>query len=298
MRKIAISIFALTFFACGTQKEKQPAEKVEISTEIVETTDIDAVTSAMRTNIQPTFNGVIVIPPQRHATVTLFMDGVVKTTSLLSGTFVKKGELLAVLENPEYITLQQTYIESVAQEEFLETEFRRQEKLFDGEAVSKKIFQQSKADYLSMKSRREAAAAQLRLIGFDPVRILSNGIVPHLELRSPIDGYAANVQINVGKYLAAGTPVCDIIDKSTLMLKLTVYEKGIGKIKVGDKLKFSVNGLETQEFDAEVISTGQMVDNINRSLEVYAKVNSNNVQFRPGMYVSARGVGEGEGLKF
>ena len=249
---------------------------------------VDAITSATRNDNRTIFNGVIVIPPQRHATITLFMDGTVKSTTLLSGMFVRRGELLAVFENPEYITLQQSYIESLAQEEFLETEYNRQKLLFNNEAVSKKTYQQSKVEYLSMRSRREAAAAQLKLLGFDTKKIIANGIIPQLELRSPIEGYIANVQANIGKYIAAGETVCEIIDKRAALLKLTVYERDINKIKNGDKIEFRVNSMGTQTFHATVISLGQTVDNISRSLEVYARVDSGDAAFRPGMYVGAR----------
>ena len=291
MKKIWIPIVALALISCSHSKSEQTNESaVQTQVEVAETdsTGSDALTGATRVNNQPTFNGIIVIPPQHHATITLFMGGTVKNTSLLSGAFVKKGDLLAVFENPEYITLQQSYIESNAQEEFLATEFRRQEMLADGEAVSKKRLQESKAAYLSMKSRREAAAAQLKLLGLNPARILTDGIVPQLELRAPIAGYVANVQVNTGTFLAAGSPICEIIDKSNLLLKLTVFEKELDKIKVGDRLKFRANGMGRQIFDAQVISLGQMVDNVSRSLEVYATVSENNAQFRPGMYVNAQ----------
>ena len=292
MKNILIPAAILTLVSCGSPRGEQATSSADIqSVMLAESaeTDFDAITAATRNDNRPTFNGVFVIPPQRHATVTLFMDGVVKSTSLLSGTFVRKGELLATLENPEYITLQQSYIESLAQEEFLEAEFRRQESLFGGEAASQRTLQQSRAEYLSMKSRREAAAAQLTLLGFDPARIVSEGIVPLLELRSPIDGYVASVQVNIGKYVAAGDPVCEIIDRNTVLLRLTVYERDIDRIRMGDRVEFRVNGLGTQTFDATVISLGQVVDNISRSLEVLARVNSSgNTQFRPGMYVSAQ----------
>ena len=139
-----------------------------------------------------------------------------------------------------------------------------------------------------MKSHREADAAQLALLGFDPAKILVDGIIPQLELRSPIDGYVANVHANIGKFVAEGEPVCDIIDKRIMLLKLTIYEKDIDKIKMGDKMIFRVNGMGTQTFDATVISLGQTVDVISRSLEVYAGVDVGNAQFRPGMYVSAQ----------
>jgi cobalt-zinc-cadmium efflux system membrane fusion protein len=299
MKTILIPVIILTLFSCGAPKN-EPSTASDDSYSAIQllsdssNAEVDAITAATRTNNQLTFNGILVVPPQRHASVTLLMDGVVKSTSLLSGMFVRKGDLLAVLENPDYITLQQSYIENHAQETFLEAEYRRQEMLFGNEAASQKTFQQSKADYLSMKSRREAVAAQLRLLGFDPAQTLADGIVPHLELRAPIDGYIANVQINIGKFIARGNTVCDIIDKNNALLKLTVYEKDIEKIKMGDKMEFRVNGLGTRVFEASVISLGQMVDIVSRSLEVYARVNSGDAQFRPGMYVNARIVTEKE----
>jgi len=294
MKIISISLIIILLISCGRQKTEQ-SSSLETDSEISLISEkedkADAVSTATRVNNKPTFNGALVIPPQYHATVTLFMDGVVKSTLLLPGTFVKKGDLLAIFENPEYIALQQSFIESYAQEEFLEEEYRRQEKLAEGEAASKKTLQQSKTDYLSMKSRREAASAQLQLLGFNPAKILSDGIIPQLALYSPIDGYIANVQINAGKYVTAGEPVCEIIDKSKMLVKLTVYEKDINKIKMGEHLEFRVSGMDKQLFDATVISLGQMVDNVSRSLEVYASINSSNSQFRPGMYVSAQMTG-------
>jgi cobalt-zinc-cadmium efflux system membrane fusion protein len=291
MKNIVITAAVLTFVSCGAPNGQQTGtfdDNRPPSALVVDAAEADAITAATRTSNRPTFNGTMVIPPQRHATVTPFMDGVVRNTSLLSGVFVRRGDLLAVLENPEYITLQQSYLESHAQEEFLEAEYRRQERLFGDDAASQKIYQQSKAEYLSMRSRREASAAQLILLGFDPARIIADGIVPRLELRSPIDGYVANVEINIGKYVAAGDPVCDIIDKNNVMLKLTVYEKDINKIETGNRMEFRVNGIEGQVFDATVVSLGQTVDNVSRSLEVYAGVNGGDTRFRPGMYVSAQ----------
>ena len=125
MKKILILIAILTFVSCDSKNGEQAAAIADtplVTVADITEDDVDAITAATRTNNQPIFNGVLVIPPQRHATITLFMDGVVKNTSLLSGAFVRKDELLATLENPKYIALQQSYIESYAQEEFLEAE--------------------------------------------------------------------------------------------------------------------------------------------------------------------------------
>lgn len=136
---------------------------------------VDAASGATSVPNETLFNGTLAIPPQNRATVTLTMGGSVRSTTLLPGAYVRQDETLATLENPEFITLQQTYLDSHAQYEYLRTEYLRQQTLSREEASSQKRYQQSRAEYLSMRSRMEAAAAQLALLGMDTTRLLSRG---------------------------------------------------------------------------------------------------------------------------
>ena len=250
--------------------------------------EIDAASGATSVPNQTSFNGILVIPPQNRATVTLTMGGSIRSTSLLPGAYVKKGSVLATLENPDFIALQQSYLDSHAQNEYLRTEFERQQTLSSQEASSQKRYQQSKAEYLSMRSRMDAAAAQLSLLGIDTTQLLSNGIVPYLEVKSPISGYAANVNMNIGRHFDVGEPLCEIVDKSNMMLRLTAYEKDLHNLKVGDRVVFRVNGIEGKTFNGAITMIGQQVNNENRSIDVYVRIQEQNPQFRPGMYATAR----------
>jgi len=232
-------------------------------------------------------NGTLVLPPQNFASVTLLMGGAVHATHLLPGEYVKKGSTIALLENIEFINLQQTFLEAAAQEEFLEAEYNRQKKLSEQEAASKKRYQESKAEYLSVKSRREAAAAQLRLLDISPEQIVKEGISPYLTVKAPISGYVTGMKLNIGKHFQVGESICEIVDKGEVILNLTVYEKDLPYLNVGEKLCFLVNGIP-DDFDATLFSIGQEVDTSSRSLEVYAKVQGTHALFRPGMYVTAR----------
>lgn len=291
MKKITFPLVLLLFAACSSNKESQSAEEpaTAVAEEVVpDTAQVDAVTSATSKPNQVSFNGTMVIPPQRMATVSLTMGGVVKSTSLLPGESVRQGAVLATLENPDFIALQQTYLDSHAQTEYLSAEYQRQKALSAEQAASQKKFQQSKADYLSMKSRMEAAAAQLNLLGVTPETLLQQGIQPYLQVKAPINGYVADVEMNVGKYMNAGDPLCEIVDKSHTLLRLTTYEKDLADMKVGNPVQFRVNGMGKTVFKATLISIGQKVDENTRSVEVYARVDTVNSQFRPGMYVTAR----------
>ena len=291
MKKITFPLILLVLTACGENKKGQPAEEataVAVVENVTDSIQVDAITSATSKPNQVSFNGTMVIPPQRMATVSLTMGGVIKSTSLLPGEPVRQGSVLATLENPDFITLQQTYLDSHAQAEFLEAEYLRQQALSVEQAASQKKLQQSKADYLSMKSRVEAAAAQLKLLEVEPEVLLKEGIQPFLQIKAPISGYVADVKMNVGKYMNVGDALCEIVDKSRTLLRLTTYEKDLADMKVGNPVQFRVNGMGKTVFKATLISIGQKVDEDTRSVEVYARVDTVDNQFRPGMYVTAR----------
>lgn len=301
MKKYIIPVITVFLLASCAGKEQatetvketvvaEVAESVSQTSEVTvaDSAQVDAVTSATALPNHSSFNGTLIVPPQNHATVTLTMGGTVHSTSLLPGNYVKKGMVLATLENPDFIALQQNYLEACAQIEFLEAEYQRQQRLSSQEAASQKRFQQSKADYLSMKSRLEAAAAQLTLLNVVSADLLKNGIQPYLEVKSPISGYVAGMTINLGKYVNAGESLCDVIDKGKTLLCLTAYEKDLTDLTIGNKVQFRVNGMGKETFHGIVLSIGQEVDPVSRSLEVYVHVKENNPRFRPGMYVTAR----------
>lgn len=295
MKKIYIaSTLGLFLLSCNNpqpasqQEEAAPAPATETVAQADSVQQTDAVSSATNVAKSASYNGVITVPPQRQATVTLTMGGSIHSTNLLPGSYVRQGEVIATLENPEFIQLQQTYLESAAQAEYLEKEYNRQKMLSEQEAASQKRFQQSKADYLSMKSRMDAAAAQLKLLQVDVRQLHDQGIEPYLQVKAPLDGYVTNMKVNLGTYLNAGEPICDIINKGETLLELTAYEKDLDYLQVGSSVEFQVNGMGSQTFEATVITIGQEVDDVNRSLQVYARVKDQNSRFRPDMYVSAK----------
>ena len=282
---------ALVMMSCGGKNEPSMAEMEEkadsVAADTVKT-EVDAVTSATNVANSPTFNGLISVAPNRFATVSLTIGGRIHSLNVMSGKAVARGQVIATLDNPEFIELQQTYLESKAQLEYLEKEYLRQKTLGQGEATSQKRVEESRADYLSMKSRTEAAATRLKALGISPSSVCTNGIRPYLPVVSPIGGFVGNLSVNLGKYVEAGMPICDVVNKSNPMLELTVYEKDIALMKVGDKLQFRVNGLGKSTFAATIVSIDQAVDKKDYSIKVYAKVSETNPQFRPGMYVRAK----------
>lgn len=296
MKKILLPIAALlcacssapTAPASTAASEAAATDSIATAPAEEPASEVDAASGATSVPNEPTFNGILVLPPQSRATVTLTMGGSIRSTTLLPGAYVKQGTVLATLENPEFIALQQSYLDSHAQYEFLRTEFLRQQTLAREEASSQKHFQQSKAEYLAMRSRMDAAAVQLALLGVDTTRLLAGGIIPYLDIKAPISGYAADVKMNIGRHFDVGEPLCEIVNKSDMMLRLTAYEKDLANLRAGDRVEFRVNGIEGETFHGVITMVGQQVNNENRSIDVYVRIEGQNPQFRPGMYAMAR----------
>lgn len=298
MRKYVCCVAAIIMAACSGNKTSDN-EALEASDSLkVETADstaaatakdsVDAVSSATNVANSPTFNGVLMVAPQDKATLSLTMGGKVHSLRIMPGQAVRRGQVVATIDNPEYIELQQTWLDASAQVEYLEKEYQRQRTLANSSAASQKQLQMSKAEYLSMNSRLAAAASRLKTLGVNPKSLLNNGIQPYLPVCAPISGFVTNLNANVGKYLDAGDPLCDVINKSQPLIQLTVYEKELALMCVGKLMEFRVNGMGKETFRAQIVSIDQSVDEKVYSIKVYAKVTSLKADFRPGMYVRAK----------
>ena len=293
--KIMILCAAIVAAACGNKSEVvSEAAGEQTATERADSlandsakADVDAVSSATNVANSPTFNGLLMVSPDRQATVSLTMGGRIHSLSVMPGKAVARGQVIATLDNPDFIELQQTYLESAAQLDFLEKEYARQRSL-GNDAASQKRVEQSKAEYLAMKSKADAAATKLHALGISTKSLASNSIRPYLPILAPIGGYVTNLEANLGKYIDAGEAICDIINKEQPMLQLTVYEKDIKLMKVGKTILFRVNGMGKTSFPATISSVDQAVDKTDYSIKVYARVKDSNPTFRPGMYVRAK----------
>lgn len=256
------------------------------------TKGVDAVTSATDVANSPTFNGIIMVSPQQKATLSLTMGGKIHSLSVMPGQYVKKDQVVATIDNPDFIELQHTYLEAMAQVDYLEQEYKRQNSLGDIDVASKKKVQLAKSEYLAMKSHLDAAMARLKTLGVSLDKVMNDGIMTYLPVTAPFTGYATNINVNVGTYLDPGQPVCDIINKSKPLVQLTVYEKDLSLMREGRKMLFRVNGMGNTNFEAEIVAIDQSIDSKDYSIKVYAQVKSEREEFRPGMYVRAKLVEE------
>jgi cobalt-zinc-cadmium efflux system membrane fusion protein len=231
-------------------------------------------------------NGMIDVPPQGNISVTVPYGGFLKQTSMLPGTKLKKGQIIARVENPEFIEFQRAYLEALAKNDYLKADYERQQTLNDEEVSSAKVFQKSKSNYLTNKANMEALESNLRLIGMNPSRVKNGKISSIVNIYSPINGIVRDVFINTGKYFNPQDVLMDITDASDLHIELKVYEDDIGLIKVGQHIRFRLSNAPENWMEAEVFLIGNNVRN-DRSITIHGHLEEKNEELLPGMFVNA-----------
>jgi len=230
-------------------------------------------------------SGIVTVAPQHMATVCAPMGGFVKNISLLPGNGVKKGQTLAIIENQEFVDIQQDYLEAKARFEYAEAELKRHSELYEEDIYSEKNHQEVTANYKTLKAQIRGLEQKLSLLGMDASGLSEDNISRTVALVSPITGYIKAVNVNLGKNITSTDALFEIVNPDQLLLELTLFEKDADKVAKGQKLRFFINN-ETDQHDAVIYQTGRLV-NADKTYKVYASVPGHCENVLPGMYVNA-----------
>jgi cobalt-zinc-cadmium efflux system membrane fusion protein len=230
-------------------------------------------------------NGTIAVPPQNYATVCSPLGGFVRSSNLLPGNSVVKGQTLAIIDNQEFVDIQETYLESKNRLEYAEAEFKRHSDLYKEDVYSEMNLQQVTADYKNLKTQVSALEQKLALIGLDPSGLREDNISRSIALKAPINGFIKTVNVNIGKSISATDILFEIVNNDKLFLDLTLFEKDANKVSQGQKIRFFINN-ETEEHEAVIYQTGKSVDT-DKTFKVYATVTKGCKNLLSGMYVKA-----------
>ena len=227
-------IFVLLLASCGSSSEEKNMEPA-LQSQTVTLTPAQAKNADLsfgkleKKPISRTLqvSGKIDVPPQNMVSVSVPLGGYLKSSQLLPGMHVRKGEVIAVMEDQQYIQLQQDYLIGQAKLKYTEKEFERQRELNISKATSDKIFQQAEAEYTTQKVTVKSLSEKLKLIGIDPLRLTESTISKSININSPIDGYVTHVNVNIGKYAQPSEVLFELVNPTDIHLALTIFEKEI-----------------------------------------------------------------------
>jgi len=216
------------------------------------------------------------------------INGVVKELYVEENEKVKKGQIIALLDNGKGDTdvkrtlglLNRAKARVTYQKEF----FERQQKLYNKGHVSLDLFQQAEAAYGEAKGSFEErkAAYEKAFIDYENTKILS-----------PIDGVVLKKNVSLGQGVSSflmPTVLYTIAkDLKKMKVELEVDETSIGDLKIGQKtlLTFDTYAYHVFEGTIEEISNGPTIEKGTVSYKAYIYIDNEEMLLKPGMTVHA-----------
>jgi len=297
MKNIAVVLFLLAGLWACSGKQQEPAHEEEHHAEegnIVEFTQAQYETAAVELGQASTrnlsdvvnANGVIDIPPQNLVSISAPLGGFVRKTELLQGMQVKKGQVLATIENPDFIQIQQDFLETESKLEYAQQEYSRQLELSKENINAQKVLQQATSEVKTQKARLAGLRERLLTAGINMNTLEKGTIVNSAIIRSPISGSVTTVNVNLGKYVNPTDVMFEIVDTDHLHVELSIFEQDIPKIKLGQLVRFTVSNNPGKEYLAKVYLINQKI-NEDRTVRVHCHLEKDDKGLLPQNFVKA-----------
>lgn len=231
--------------------------------------------------------GYLEVPPQQKAAVAPLLGGVIKEIYVQESNGVKKGQILAMLEHPDFVKLQQEYIQALADFSYLEKEYARQRELSSGNVNAEKVLQQTESEYHAARGLVRSLEAQLKMLSLDVQKVAEGTILSSVPIYSPIKGTVSHINGNIGSFAEPGKPIFDIVDNTRVLVELMVYEKDLVKVKPGQDVAFVLPNQSDEIIRGRIFGIGNRLEDETKALAVYANITGKPERLIPGMFVNA-----------
>ena len=298
LKSIFILFAVLFMFSCGDSEKENSEESatsssdggIQLSFAQFEGSDMELgkiEENSFPVSIETT--GMIDVPPENKAMVSSFADGYVRETPLLIGDEVKKGQFLVSLENPDYVQMQQDYLDAMQQMNYLKSEYQRQKTLLEEKITSERNFLRAESEYKRNLAKYQALRKKLQMLNLNPDAVERGNISSTIRIYAPISGSITEMNINNGMYVSAADELMQIIDRDHLHIELNVFEKDVMKIKKGQDIRFSIPEANTDTIKGEVHLVGTSISEEKRTVKVHGhfKDEQKKNSLATGMFVEA-----------
>ena len=232
--------------------------------------------------------GELEVPPQYEATVTAIIGANITSIKVIEGDKVRKGQVLAYLSHPNLTRVQTEYITAYSRMQNLEKEFERQQRLYEEEIGSGKLFQQAQADYQSIKAEVKGLESQLRQLSLNVEKVRGGDIYENIPVVSPIEGNVEDVGIQLGQYVDPQTEMFEVINADHVHADLMVFAKDVYKVKEGQEVILLMESVPGKTFTAEIYSVGKKFEQNPKAVHVHAEIKEEADELVPGMYINGR----------
>ncbi len=204
--------------------------------------------------------------------------GFIKKVYINEGDFVKKGQLLyeidsSTIDNKKHeaqlnLQIQQNNLND------LKTNYARYKRLYAKDLVPKYEVEQLELKLKNIKNMISIANAKVKEVNYQ---------YRYLKIVAPNNGLIIKKSIKSGEMAIPSIPAIILSDLNSLKIKTNVSESNLGKIKIGQNAKITIEsiGLETKGKVASIIPN---VENMTHSFILKLSFDTQDKKIYPGMY--------------
>ena len=306
MKYLILLIALLSLAACQeVNNDLQEAEVVESSllAEDVIKDNPNINTGPIETREIPRIikcTGHMDIPPTDMVSIHARAEGYITTLKVIPGDRVRKGSLIARIENPEFITRQRELLEVRAEYELAKKQLSRQNTLDEGGATTSRAVDQAAHNVKLLETRYFGLKNELAAIGFDIEGLEKDAQYQQsLSIYSPINGAVESVEVNSGQMIMPADRIAHIVSFDHFHIELQVLAKDVMHVSTGQKVEFTIPG-SPKSYRAEIVKLSPSIDPDIGTLMAHCHVDDIELKFIiPGLFVNAEILGStitGSGL--
>ena len=219
--------------------------------------------------VQPTeIRDILVLPgqtlPWQDVTLAADQPGRVEEVSFREGDVVKKGDLIAMIQ---VAALKAGYDNALANVALAEELYKRRQKLFERNIISREELDQS-------KNKLEVARGMLRQakVNYD------NGFV-----YSPIDGTINELFVDPGEFVGQGKPVADLVNIDRIKIEVSVPEMDVRFLKADQQALVRIDALPDFQKIGIIDFVAFKADPATKTFNVRVLIDNMDGPVRPGM---------------
>ncbi|RAV29964.1 efflux RND transporter periplasmic adaptor subunit [Sinomicrobium soli] len=274
---VIASVLVLTFASCSQQEKKKEQQPDQI------TGPVTYPTTAVRSgNPEYEISVPAELKPYEQVSVYARVSGFVKRLEADRGDYVRKGQLLAVLEAPE---MEQQYLSDKSTEQKVHSDYRYARQAYERLAeASKTTGAVAELELDRARSALESARSAYEASQAGTARTLQ--LQRYLRITAPFDGVITRRNVSVGALTGTGDklPLFEMAQENRLRLTLSLPEKHAASVKQEMQAEFTVSSQPGKIFNARLSRSSGLLDQRDRALKLEFDIDNSSGVLQGGDY--------------
>ena len=254
-KTMILSAIVIILFGC---KQKQEAVKQEVTAIKVKAQAVQTFNGLSDLRYSGTVEAAQTIP------LSFQSSGTVEQVLVQEGDAVRKGQLLATVNRADN---QSMYNLSLATYQQAKDAYDRLKQVYDNGSLSE-------VKWVEMETNLKKAESQLQV---------SKNSLEKCNLYAPVSGIIGKRNVEPGQSSLSSFSPLELVKIETILVKISVPENEIGKIKKGMNASFTISALENKQYEGTITNVGVVADQFSRTYEVKITVKNTNLEIKPGM---------------